>query len=89
MSIATLAYTDGLGVITTARSPSWRVLQDFERVMMEKQKMRAGVGKREAEREDGRAVKEEMLLLEGGYLVALKVCEESLFRVIFAARHTP
>jgi hypothetical protein len=73
MSIATLAYTDGLGVITTARSPSWRVLQDFERVTMEKQKMRAGVGKKEAEREDGRAGKEEMPSLGGEYSVALKV----------------
>jgi hypothetical protein len=57
---------------TTARLPSWKVLLGFEPETTEKQKTKVGAGKREVEREDGRAVKEEMLSLGGGYLVALK-----------------
>jgi hypothetical protein len=40
---------------------------------MEKQKMRAGEGKREAVKEDGRVVKDGTLSLEGGFLEVPKV----------------
>jgi hypothetical protein len=50
-----------LEVSMTASSPSWRVPQDSERETTGKQKTRAGAGKKEAVKEDGRAVKDGML----------------------------
>lgn len=56
-----------------ASSPSWRVPQDSERETMGKQKTRAGAGKKEAAKEDGRAVKDGMLSLEGEFWEVLRV----------------